>query len=155
MVYNEPPEGRMRNLLAVPFAVVVVATAACSQSTDPTVGALPQQLVSLDESVTLAVGEAAVVEGTSLTIRFVEVQEDSRCPTGVDCVWEGVAVTLLEVSDGTEQHTITLQARAGMRQSTGVAGYSLEIGSLAPFPKYLETIATGEYRLTLEVTPEG
>lgn len=145
----------MRNLLPVSFAVVVAATAACGQGTDPTNRALPRQIVSLDESVTLAVGEETAVEGTPLTIRFVEVQEDSRCPTGVDCAWEGVAVTLLEVSDGLEQHTLTLQARAGMRQSTGVAGYSLEIGSLAPYPKYPETIDTAEYRLTLKVTPEG
>lgn len=148
-------EGHMRNLLAVPLAVVVVAAAACGQSTNPTDGPLPQQLVSLNESVTLAVGEETAVDGTPLTIRFVEVQEDSRCPTGVDCAWEGVAVALLQVGDGTEQHTITLQARAGMRQSTGVAGYSLEIGALAPYPKYLETIDTGEYRLTLKVTPEA
>lgn len=142
----------MRNLQTVLFAVVV---AACGQSTNPTDGTPPQQLVSLNESITLAVGETAVVEGTPLTVRFVEVKEDSRCPTGVDCVWEGVAVTLLEVSDGTELHAITLQARAGIQQSTGVAGYSLEISSLAPYPKYMETIATGEYRLTLKVTPEG
>lgn len=142
----------MRSLLIAVFALMAVA---CGQSTNPVDGAPPQQIVSLDESITLAVGEAAMVEGTPLTIRFVEVEEDSRCPTGVDCVWEGVAVTLLEVSAGTEQHVITLQARAGMRQSTGVAGFSVEISALTPYPEYLETIDTGEYRLTLKVTPEG
>lgn len=142
----------MRSLPIVVFALIFVA---CGQSANPMDGALPQQIVSLDASITLAVGEAAMVEGTPLTIRFVEVTEDSRCPTGVDCVWEGVAVTLLEVSDGTDQHTITLQARAGMRQSTGVAGYSVDIRSLAPYPEYLETIDTDEYRLTLKITPEG
>ncbi|MDT0555480.1 hypothetical protein [Patiriisocius hiemis] len=35
-----------------------------------------------------------------LTIKFLEVTEDSRCPKGVNCTWAGRAKILVEVVEG-------------------------------------------------------
>lgn len=51
--------------------------------------------VASDTTLTLAVDESAGLAGH--TIVFREVVEDSRCPRGVDCVWEGRVVVTLEV----------------------------------------------------------
>lgn len=37
------------------------------------------------------------IEFDSKSIKFVKVIEDSRCPTGVSCMWEGQAKVLIEL----------------------------------------------------------
>ena len=45
---------------------------------------------------TLALGEETNLGG--MVIAFSEVLEDSRCPTGTQCFWEGRARLLVEMS---------------------------------------------------------
>ena len=49
----------------------------------------------------LRVGQEITVAGTDMKVRFDSVKEDSRCPEGVDCIWEGnakIALTLKQKS---------------------------------------------------------
>ncbi len=46
---------------------------------------------SLGQEFTLPVGQKAVLEDGQLTIKFVEVIDDGRCPMGVECPWIGEA----------------------------------------------------------------
>ncbi|MAZ73074.1 MAG: hypothetical protein CMC70_07980 [Flavobacteriaceae bacterium] len=48
-------------------------------------------------TITLSLGETARVG--DLVIQFKEVLEDSRCPTGMQCVWQGRAKILVETSE--------------------------------------------------------
>ncbi len=41
-------------------------------------------------------GETVVLKGVS--IKFMEVMEDSRCPEGVDCIWAGRAIVKAKVT---------------------------------------------------------
>ncbi len=47
-------------------------------------------------AIKVAKGETIKVKGVS--IKFLEVVEDSRCPTGVTCIWAGRAVVKVEVT---------------------------------------------------------
>ena len=47
-------------------------------------------------TITIAVGERKKVG--ELQIQFKEVLEDSRCPTGTTCIWQGRARILVETS---------------------------------------------------------
>lgn len=49
-------------------------------------------------SITLKIGEEGVYR--NLSIKPVEVVEDSRCPEGVTCVWAGRLVVKLLISSG-------------------------------------------------------
>ncbi len=55
--------------------------------------------------VAVGIGETADL-GDGLTVRPIDVKEDSRCPANVDCVWAGQLVLRADVS-GTERE-ITL-----------------------------------------------
>lgn len=48
-------------------------------------------------TITLGLGEETMVG--ELQIHFKEVLEDSRCPTGTECFWEGRAKILVEASE--------------------------------------------------------
>lgn len=56
----------------------------------------------LENPLALSLEESITLKGT--TIKFVEVVEDSRCPTKLDCVWAGRAIVKVEVAtDGKKE----------------------------------------------------
>lgn len=57
--------------------------------------------LAADGVVAASVGETADLGG-GLTVRPIEVKEDSRCPVNVECVWAGRLVLRADVS-GTER----------------------------------------------------
>lgn len=108
------------------------------------------------EELFLDPGESATVQ--DLTIRFVEVPEDSRCPLGVTCVWEGNATVALEtVYQGVEM-PVALNTVSGSRSAV-VGPYTIDLLRLDPYPdqQTLNGIPAEWYRVTLQVvmTPSG
>ena len=45
--------------------------------------------INLNEEFYPSPGQKAVINSSGLEITFNRVLEDSRCPKGVECVWEG------------------------------------------------------------------
>lgn len=98
--------------------IAVLALAACAQPSPPATTETPAppsdivqrinaDLARLDAElsaegiVAASIGETADLGG-GLTIRPIDVKEDSRCPADVDCVWAGQLVLRADVS-GTER----------------------------------------------------
>ena len=102
------------------------------------------------EAFTLRIGETAAIAGTNLTIRFVAVPADSRCPTDVQCVWSGNARVEIRAGGVVVALNTHEQPRA-----TRIGEYQLALASLAPAPKSTESIAPGRYAATLIVTRPG
>ena len=97
-------------------------------------------------------GKKTVVEAVS--IRLVQVLEDSRCPSGVDCVWAGRAKIEVEVIDleGTKIiKEITLN-RGDLLPIYAEHGLAISIRGLAPYPKVSSKIKASDYYLLLEVS---
>jgi hypothetical protein len=105
----------------------------------------------VDRQVVLAPGQSASVPEASVSIRFVEVLGDSRCPIDAFCVQAGDAVVRIEVQPARgsrvsyDLHTRDMRlARHG--------NLSLEIVELAPYPYSARPTQPGDYRLTLRIT---
>src|ERR1044072_8657255 len=64
----------------------------------------------LGQEFDLRVGQRAVIRKTNLTLRFVTVPEDSRCPSDVTCVWAGNARVELLVTNGRRTKSMTLNS---------------------------------------------
>jgi len=71
---------------------------ACSQKEEK----LPLVDDKLGETLTLKIGEVVEVNGEALIVTFDKIIDDSRCPTGVDCFWEGQAEVNLLVNQTKE-----------------------------------------------------
>ena len=86
------------------------------------------------ESITLKAGKNARARHSGLTLRFVEVTEDSRCPAGLACVWAGNARVKIQVVNrggGTK----TLEANTTMGpKGDQFDGWAIELVSLTPRP---------------------
>jgi hypothetical protein len=124
------------------FVVVLMLCAACSPS-----GPAPH----LDQQFVLAPGESVRISGADVTIRFVAVQRDSRCPADAICIQAGEAIIRIEVLSAAsagkayDLHTDTM--RPVLHDDLAIV-----LVALAPYPFASRPTQPGEYRATLRVT---
>lgn len=99
-------------------------------------------------------GATAAIPSESLEVTFWNVPEDSRCPTGVVCIWEGQARIVLRVQkDGEPPGEIELIDRAGNKElATGkLGGYTFQLLGVEPYPSEPGKIELDDYRARLRV----
>lgn len=129
---------------------LAVALAACSSGgTGPTGSGTPEPSGG---TLTLGVGDMATLPGTSITLAFHAVTEDSRCPADAVCVWEGnaqVAVTLASAAGRLDGRLNTTSEPRRIE----FGGVALALASLVPYPA-AQPIDADAYRATFEVDPD-
>ena len=88
-----------------------------------------------------------------LTIRFTAVLEDSRCPTGVQCAWEGNAEIMLELSGG-DLETVHLNTGPQFPRTEIYNGYTITLQELKPYPTEGMSIGENDYTAVLSIDLE-
>ena len=84
----------------------------------------------LDDEFWIMLGESVTLENGGLTIKFVSLAGDSRCPEGVLCVWMGNAEVILEVSKNEIRLNTLLDPTAEV-----VGDYYIQLRDVSPYPK--------------------
>ena len=118
----------MRYLACLSFLLALMA---CSK----TLPAPAEEVETQGGELTIAVNERATLD-KSYSLAFLNVSEDSRCPPGVTCVWEGRAVLTLGLeSEGQSLETLELTIQAGRPEMAAgdLGGYRLTVLDLTPF----------------------
>jgi len=123
------------------IALVVVIAAAHAPATEPELG----------RPFDMKPAEVVTIQG--LRITFESVSEDSRCPTGAQCMWAGdaVATFTLEKPPAAALHR-TLHTNGRYEQHVKTNGLVVRLEDIKPYPKEGATIAPGDYRASLVVT---
>jgi hypothetical protein len=130
--------------------VVVVlclfAVTACDEANPvgPTVG--------LNERFTLAPEEIATVRDANVSVQFVSVTGDSRCPADAICIQGGDAVVHIRVVDGSALSSYELHTGDSSRATVTHKQVRIALVEVQPYPFSSRTIAPGEYRATLTVS---
>ena len=87
-----------------------------------------------------------------LTVKFVSLVEDSRCPIGTNCIWAGNAKIKIEVSNrGRNKQTFEVNTNLGPKGAT-YDGYQIELVDLTPVPKENIRINRNGYVATFAVS---
>jgi hypothetical protein len=112
--------------------------------------------VRLGREFKLKAGRQVTVKGTKLRIRFVAVENDSRCPSDVTCVWAGNAAVQLQLGTGRGSKTVTLNTSKSpsFAGETEYRGYKVKLVDLSPYPRSDRKIARRDYTATLLVSKE-
>ena len=135
----------MKSLSAALFALLLCCCSGSDGSPTAPTKMTPQQ-------VELHIGQQATVDGT-LHLRLTSVDNDSRCPTGVVCVWEGNAEVVLGVRSGNDQEQkLTLNTNSSSPIEGDFASYHIKLVNLAPYPHVDARIDPSQYVATLLVT---
>ena len=133
----------MLERLAAVVLIPLAAIAACA----PVRGEVPSVPVNTDFDV--AVGGMARIQDSPLLVRFDTVTEDSRCPSDVECVWEGNATARTTIdSAGT---AAVAEFRTTQRGAVRMFGWTLELRDLRPARTTQSVPKPGDYVITLRV----
>ncbi len=136
----------MRSLSAV---IVVAAVACASGSTGSGVAE-----ITPGEPFQLGVGEEMRLPSEDLTVRFSGVEGDSRCPTGVNCVWAGDAEAELRLIQGEEEIPLSVHTHGGEKfpRQAQAFGCTVRLEDVEPYPSSKARIAPEDYLVTLRLT---
>ena len=88
---------------------------------------------------------------------FDALIENSRCPIGAMCVWQGRAVVKLSftVNDNQQDVTLsTLDLRGSYHSDTTVMGYKIELLGVHPYPQIGVTRNISDYKAELRITKQ-
>lgn len=130
----------MRTLSTFLFTTLIAASvAACSTSptapTNPTV-------------VTMAPGQSTQVG--ALSVKFIGVTIDTRCPANALCIQVGDAFVALETTVLGARREFELQILNPTKRSTTHRNYFIELQEVSPYP-FGEPIKPADYRVTLRI----
>lgn len=124
------------------LSAILFVFAACSSDT-----------VNLGQEFSLRIGESASIKGEELQVRFLEVTEDSRCPRGVVCVWEGRVSCLVEITYRGSLDSVVLTEPGLTDFPTEQSFHEYKLAyHIEPYPQASAEITEDEYRLHLKIS---
>lgn len=128
-------EVNMRILIVTMIAMLVMTTIVPAQDADKLIVKCGRQKAS---------GK------TGLTIKFVSVVEDSRCPEGVNCIWAGNAKIKVKISDKRGSKEAEMNTTVGPLGDQ-YGGYAIRLVSLKPLPTQKGRPSPGTYRAEFSI----
>lgn len=91
-------------------------------------------------------------------IKFIDVLEDSRCPKGVNCIWAGEVIVLVDLYKNgkkVERKKITLNPKVEFQNKIGnlflSEAFSMSVLNVLPHPRANNKTKPNEYYLLLDV----
>ncbi|HEV2747993.1 MAG TPA: hypothetical protein VGW34_11935 [Allosphingosinicella sp.] len=131
---------------AFPCIVVPLALAACACAATEVSTTAPTAERAGEVEATIALGETASLDGVDVTPLAVE--EDSRCPIGVQCIQAG---------------TVRLRVKVGRRRPAEIvvalerpfalpAAQRLTLAAVTPYPQAGTPIGADAYRFALAMS---
>ena len=122
-------------------AVCLLAATACSENS-------PSGPTPIDQEVVLAQGQTAEFN-SGLSVRFVSVMGDSRCPIDAICIAGGDAIVRIHIASGTGRGDRDLHT--GNLEPVSFDNVQVRLVELVPYPFSGRTTPQAEYRATLRV----
>ncbi len=109
----------------------------------------------LGQESSLSIGQSAVISGENLLIKFKEIAEDSRCPEGAICIWEGRVRVIVEITENGSpfEMVLTQPGLSDKYVEETYKEYRLTF-KVEPYPEVGTVIATADYRLLLTVSKD-
>jgi hypothetical protein len=108
------------------------------------------------EELKVKIGTSKTAKTGKISIKFVEVIEDSRCPEDANCIWAGNAKIKVTVSrNGRDRQTFELNTSLPNDNSgdhfISYNGLKITLIGLTPFPSASKAIDTKAYESTFVI----
>ena len=103
----------------------------------------------------LKVQQTAIIQPEDIQIKFLNVTQDSRCPSDVNCVWEGLVTIVVNIKQNDQDlGNFKLTQRGGQENLAAQTfiGQKIELIEVSPYPKSTEPIQLSDYIATLVVS---
>ena len=103
----------------------------------------------LDTPFQLKIGQSAQIVSEGLTIDFLEVTEDSRCPGDVECIVAGKVSTLISITENDAvrgDYNLTFGNGEDSSAVTTPDGFTVQLKAVAPYPNTSQPIDRADYK---------
>ena len=107
---------------------------------------------SVQNQVILKYGQQTAIAGKDMSVKFEAILEDSRCPEGVQCVWEGNArIKLTAAKAGENPSSLELNTSDRFAPEAKYLDYIIALIDLKPYPKAARPISLQDYTAIVEI----
>lgn len=139
--------------------LVVLAGCAADPATSPSAPDDPQATevtweTASRDSVIVALGGTVTVRGAGVAVTWIELLQDSRCPQGVVCVWEGDAEVLVRLRVGDRTSRAVLHT-AGEPRAFALDGVEVTLLDVLPHPVEGERPDPADRRIVVRIGRAG
>lgn len=132
-------------------ATLFVVASGCAGPAEPDLSEASSRDVAGE--VELAPGRTVTIPGTSVGVTLVTVEEDSRCPVDVVCVWQGNVRATLDLQGPGAGPDVRVGLNTVLEPTAiDFAGLTLTIVDVKPVPRSDVTIRPDDYRITVRAT---
>lgn len=104
----------------------------------------------------LELGKPIKIAKTNITAKYLRIIEDSRCPEGVTCVWQGLAIVEIEVKTPTSKpqiiqlSTMEFQGK-NAKQTENIFGYNITLENVLPGKSTDQNAKNAKNHITVSV----
>lgn len=77
---------------------------------------------------------------------------DSRCPTGFNCVWGGDAMAAFTLTKNNIVKSFELHTNSSFQNDTIIEGVAIKLLQITPYPVKNEPIGPNDYRAEISIT---
>jgi hypothetical protein len=112
-------------------------------------------LSELGSQFELKINQTTAIESDNIKVKLLNVMNDSRCPSDVQCIWAGQVSILVNVTkNNVNLGDVTLTLGAGNPDLAvkNVGDYTVEVIEVNPYPISTHKIKPSEYIVTLKVS---
>jgi len=108
--------------------------------------------LSANSIVTLKYKECVDISDFGFKICLDSILNDSRCPSGVVCVWEGDAELGFSIKNADEIKLFRLHTQGNFQRDTTINGLKISLESLTPYPAFGSEIDQKDYSAEIKVS---
>jgi len=107
----------------------------------------------LNSEFTLHINQSAEIKSEDITVTFLNVTSDSRCPSDVTCIWQGQAGIEVGVQKGEVESTLSLSIGGDSTPEESIFdAYLIQLVDISPYPISTKIIQPEEYTATIKIT---
>jgi hypothetical protein len=103
--------------------------------------------LGLSQELTLKTGDIRTSKTDNLSIKVLKIN-DSRCPTGVVCIWQGEATVFLEVK---ENSTFDVTLSTFHQPVDTVNNYIFRLIDVLPYPVYGTEVPDSDKKVVVKI----
>lgn len=135
----------MKNISIICLIMALLSTIACNTDDD----------LIFDQYFNLSFEKSVTIPQGNFDIAFINLVEESRCPSSLDCIWEGRAVVSLAIIGG-ETINIELATENSMDGTSKLTAihnnHLIKLLTINPHPTNDVLTPEEDYEVILEVT---
>jgi hypothetical protein len=104
------------------------------------------------ETIALKVGQQKSAGKGAVVVKFLSVEEDSRCPVGVQCVWAGNAKIKVKIGyAGGDSKVVEMNTASGPKGDQ-LSGWAINLTNLTPLPSKNGKTRAPRYTATFTIS---